>query len=330
MFNAGDLLGGLLQSGLRGSSMGRIEHAMGERGLGGAGGPLGQILGQLGGGAGRSPYGMGGGSAYPPASGSAYPGGGSPYGGTGGQHGAGGGDLLGGLAGLAERYLGGGGGRPSGGRNMAMGGLGALAAAILARRASGSVGGGLGGGYGHAGGGKLRGAIGAGGLALLGMLAMRALQNAGRQTGSGPGAMSFAGGAGSTPAGDPAAMLPEEAVSDRTAGLVLRAMIEAAKADGQIDATERQRILGKIQESGADQEEIAFMQQEMDRPPDPDGLAAEVRDPAAAAQLYAASLLAITVDTPAEQAYLRGLAGRLGLEPAVTAQLHQALGAPAP
>jgi uncharacterized membrane protein YebE (DUF533 family) len=205
---------------------------------------------------------------------------------------------------------------------MAIGGLGALAAAILARRASGS----LGSGYGRAGGGNLRGAIGAGGLALLGMLAMRALQNAGRQTGSGPAAMNFAGDAG----GDPAAMLPEEAVSDRTAGLVLRAMIEAAKADGQIDATERQRILGKIQESGADQEEIAFLQQAMDRPPDPDGLAAEVRDPAVAAQLYAASLLAITVDTPAEQAYLRGLAGRLGLEPAVTAQLHQALGAPAP
>jgi uncharacterized membrane protein YebE (DUF533 family) len=324
MFNAGDLLGGLLQSGLRGSSMGRIEHAMGERGLGGAGGPLGQILGQLGG-AGRSPYGAGGGSAYPSAGGSAYPGGGSPYGSTGGQHGAGGGDLLGGLAGLAERYLGGGGGRPGGGGNMAMGGLGALAAAVLARRASGSVGG----GYGHAGGGKLRGAVGAGGLALLGMLAMRALQNAGRQAGSGPAAMNLAGGAGGTPAGDPAAMLPEEAVSDRTALLVLRAMIEAAKADGQIDATERQRILGKIQESGADQEEIAFLQQEMDRPPDPDGLAAEVRDPAVAAQLYAASLLAITVDTPAEQAYLQALAGRLGLEPAVTAQLHQALGAPA-
>jgi uncharacterized membrane protein YebE (DUF533 family) len=141
--------------------------------------------------------------------------------------------------------------------------------------------------------------------------------------------MNLAGGAGGTPAGDPAAMLPEEAVSDRTALLVLRAMIEAAKADGQIDATERQRILGKIQESGADQEEIAFLQQEMDRPPDPDGLAAEVRDPAVAAQLYAASLLAITVDTPAEQAYLQALAGRLGLEPAVTAQLHQALGAPA-
>jgi uncharacterized membrane protein YebE (DUF533 family) len=328
MFNAGDLLGGLLQSGMRGSSMGRIEHAMGERGLGGAGGPLGQILSQLGG-AGRSPHGTGG-SAYPPASGSAYPGSGSPYGGTGGYQGGGGGDLLGGLAGLAERYLGGGGGRPGGGSSMAMGGLGALAAAILARRAGGSLGGGLGGGYSHAGGGKLRGAIGAGGLALLGMLAMRALQNAGRQTGSGPGAMNFAGGAGGASAGDPAAMLPEEAVSDRTAGLVLRAMIEAAKADGQIDATERQRILGKIQESGADQEEIAFLQQEMDRPADPDGLAAEVRDPAVAAQLYAASLLAITVDTPAEQAYLRGLAGRLGLEPAVTAQLHQALGAPAP
>jgi uncharacterized membrane protein YebE (DUF533 family) len=46
-------------------------------------------------------------------------------------------------------------------------------------------------------------------------------------------------------------------------------MINAAKADGQVDATERQRLVAKAQESGAD----------------PDALAAETRDPAVAAQV---------------------------------------------
>jgi uncharacterized membrane protein YebE (DUF533 family) len=297
MFNARDLLGGLLQSGLRGSSsMDRLEHGMGQRGLGGAGGPLGQILGQLGGGT------SGGGM----------------------RHGTAGSDPLGGLAGMADRYLGGGRGHGGiGGRDLAMGGLGALAGSILARRG--------GGGHRRPGGGNLRGAMGAGGLALLGMLAMRALRNSGQQPASGSAAPQDPGNQLGG-AGDLAGMLPDEAVSDRTATLVVRAMVSAAKADGEIDAGERQRILGKVQEDGAaDPDEIRFLEQEMARPADPDGLAAEAgRDPAVAAQVYAASLLAIKVDTAAEQAYLRDLAGKLGLDRSVVAQLHQALGAPAP
>src|SRR5918992_863968 len=61
MFNPSDLLGGLLQGGgPRGHATGRLEHAMGDRGLGGAGGPLGQILGGTGGGGVGAPIGAGG------------------------------------------------------------------------------------------------------------------------------------------------------------------------------------------------------------------------------------------------------------------------------
>jgi uncharacterized membrane protein YebE (DUF533 family) len=325
MFNASDLLGTLLQGGgPRGRSTGRLEHAMGDRGLGGAGGPLGQILGGMAGG---------------------------PRGGEAGGHrgGAGGGDVLGSLAGMLGGGgaggrsgfgggLSGGGGRPLG-RDLMMGGLGALAASVLAGRGRGHAMGGGAGGGGLAG-GNLRGAVGAGGLALLGMLAMNALRN----TGNRPEAASLGpAGAGATAsgmdvaqgtAGDGAssdAMPPEEAVSDRTAGLVLRAMIAAAKADGRVDATERQRIVAKAQEGGADQEAVAFLEQELARPADPDSFAAEAaRDPVVAAQVYGASLLAIQLDTPEERDYLRALAGRLGLQPAVAAQLHGALGAPPP
>ena len=318
---------------MRGSTpMGRLEHAMGERGLGAPGGPLGQILGQLGGASGGGAaypgttypgagYPSSGGAGYPdasyPASGGAgYPGAGYPSGGGGG--------ILGELAGMAGRHLGGGGQGGGGlgggiGRNLVLGGLGALATAVLSGRGRGM--GGLGGGLSPMGGGNMRGAMGAGGLALLAMLAMRALRNSGQSQ-----AMGFANTGGGA---DPVEELPEATVSQETATLVLRAMIDAAKADGHIDTTERQKITAKLQESGADPDSLSFLESEMARPADPDGLAADAPDPVVAAQVYAASLLAIEVDTPAEQAYLRHLAGQLGLDHTVVAQLHQALGAPA-
>lgn len=321
MFNASDLLGALLQGGgPRGRATDRLEHAMGHRGLGAPGGPLGQILGGMGGASGRGGY---------------------------SQAGAGGGDILGSLAGmlgsggrggpLGGSMSGGLGGRPVG-RDLMMGGLGALAASVLAGRGRSGMGGGLGGGLG---GGNLRGAVGAGGLALLGMLAMNALRNAGSSqqqpaTGSSLPAGGAVGGMGAAYAGgtdpnvDADLMPPEQAVSDRTASLVLRAMIDAAKADGRVDATERQRIVAKAQESGADEEATAFLQRELERPADLDALAAEAKDPVVAAQVYAASLLAIQVDTQEERDYLRALAQRLGLDATVTAQLHAALGAPPP
>ena len=49
-----------------------------------------------------------------------------------------------------------------------------------------------------------------------------------------------------------------------------------------------------------------------------------------AAELYAASLGAIAVDTPAEQAYLAMLARKLALPPGLVQELHAAAGAPAP
>lgn len=44
------------------------------------------------------------------------------------------------------------------------------------------------------------------------------------------------------------------------------------------------------------------------------------------AQLYEASLRVIEVDIPAEQAYMKNLAERLGLNPETVAVLEQAIG----
>ena len=67
----------------------------------------------------------------------------------------------------------------------------------------------------------------------------------------------------------------------------------------------------------------------MAAPVDVAALAAEVRSPAQAAEVYAASLLAINADSSAERAYLSELARALGLDDATVAELHRMTGAPA-
>jgi uncharacterized membrane protein YebE (DUF533 family) len=119
----------------------------------------------------------------------------------------------------------------------------------------------------------------------------------------------------------------EKAELERNAGLILRAMINAAKADGAIDESEVGRIVGKVQEFGADHADQAFLKAEMAKPMDTDALVAAARGaPELAAQLYAASLLAIEVDTPAEKDYLEQLSTALGLAPEVARNLRQAVG----
>jgi uncharacterized membrane protein YebE (DUF533 family) len=64
----------------------------------------------------------------------------------------------------------------------------------------------------------------------------------------------------------------------------------------------------------------------MYRPLDLDAFVAEIRSPEVAAQVYAASLLTIEVDTDAERNYLQQLAQRTGLQPASVQHIHQAMG----
>ena len=72
----------------------------------------------------------------------------------------------------------------------------------------------------------------------------------------------------------------ETVEDDASAELLLRAMINAAKADGQIDGTEMNNILSKLDEAGAGQEAKDFVLAEMRRPLDLDSLVAGVRTPA--------------------------------------------------
>lgn len=212
--------------------------------------------------------------------------------GGGGSGGAGGiGGMLAGVLGDAGKMIG-------GNNKLALGGLGALAGSLLG------------------GGGKsVKGAVGGGVMALLGAMALSALK-----------------GSNQAPAEVPLGLREpentrEQEILEQDTELVLKAMINAAKSDGRIDSSEIQRILGKLQEEGMDQESRDFVLAEINKPMNLQGIVSAARQsPQLAAQIYAASLLAIEVDTPAERDYLQQLAGGMGLHRQAVDSLESAVG----
>lgn len=165
------------------------------------------------------------------------------------------------------------------------------------------------------------------GLASLGYLAYKAYQERqGNQPAAGgdatmrPHARAAAGGQPSL--GDrmaealsrgPGGNTPEPQIGDQKALLLVRAMVAAANADGEIDQQERGRILKALADAGAGDDDRRILERELDRPASMDDIVAGARDPETAEQVYLASELAIEPDGRAEQSYLRYLADRLNL-----------------
>jgi uncharacterized membrane protein YebE (DUF533 family) len=178
-----------------------------------------------------------------------------------------------------------------------LGGLGALAGAIMG------------------GGGKAAsGAVGGGALAMLASLAVAALQKAGQAPAQMPNALLAA----QTP--------QQQAASEADALVIIKAMINAAKADGAISPQEMQKITGQFSQDNLRAEETQLFQAEAGKPMDTQALVAAAKGrPELAAQIYAASVLVID-KTPPETAYLRDLAARLGLPPQAIGHIEQSLG----
>lgn len=105
-----------------------------------------------------------------------------------------------------------------------------------------------------------------------------------------------------------------QAISNESATLYIRAMIAAAAADGRIDATEQQKILGGLQQAGLDDAAHSFLRQELQSPATIEDLAGAVTSPAEAVQVYAAARLAVEADNDEEHDFLVALAKRLGVD----------------
>lgn len=111
---------------------------------------------------------------------------------------------------------------------------------------------------------------------------------------------------------------------------LVRAMIAAAKADGRIDADEKEAIFAKLETMNLSAEEKAWVFDELSSPLDINAVAVRADTPERATEIYAASLVAITADTASERAYLDALASKLRLAPALVAEIHKAAGEKAP
>jgi uncharacterized membrane protein YebE (DUF533 family) len=169
------------------------------------------------------------------------------------------------------------------------------------------------------------GALGYGGAAALGALALQAYQTYQRNQGQTSG----------RPAA-PVSMTPEQFASLSPQALphaqpaadgspfqmvLIRAMIGAAKADGHVDAAEQQRLFGEIEKLGLDAAAKGVVFDLLAKPVDIGSITQAVATPEQAAEVYLASRLAIDPDVPAERAYLDALATRLRLPAELRQQL---------
>jgi len=198
-------------------------------------------------------------------------------------------DLLGLLMGAGQSMT-----QKVGGDNLAAGGIGALLGTLLGGSQSTTT-----------------NALGGGMMGLLGMMAYKALKNSSGSTASeAPQAMSYT--------------QPSKQQQASDAEIILTAMIDAAKADGQVDAQEINKIMSNLQSSGAGQEGVNYVISKLQGPMETAKIVAAVKGrPELAVQVYSASLMAIDLDTDAERKYLDKLAKAMGLNSNVINNIEQ-------
>lgn len=95
--------------------------------------------------------------------------------------------------------------------------------------------------------------------------------------------------------------------------LLLRAMIAAANADGQIDAMEQAHIREQLDSLKLGDEATRMLREEIARPVDVATLARQVDSPATAAEVYLLSSLIADDTNAAERDYLKRLAAAMKL-----------------
>ena len=230
---------------------------------------------------------------------------------TGQQSGTPAGGGLGGLGGLLGGLLGGG---ASGGavQSGGLGGLGGLLGGLLGGGSSGGLGGALGGALG--GGTQSRsGGTNYAALASLGMMAFQAYQAWQRSQAS----------AAPQQIPQTANLLAGPEVEEHSHA-VLRALIAAAKADGEIDAREQQMIKGEISKHTDDPQLQQWFETEVAKQLE----AAEVAqaangDQGMAAEMYLVSVIMVDDQQDAERNYLDELAAALKIDPQLQVHLEQ-------
>ncbi|MBJ3761978.1 DUF533 domain-containing protein [Maribius pontilimi] len=118
---------------------------------------------------------------------------------------------------------------------------------------------------------------------------------------------------------------PDTAEEEQVSGLMIRAMIQAARADGEIDPAERESLLAILGDS--DPQETAFIQAQMTASVDPVALAHDTPE-GHEIEVYTAAVLAIEPDNRPEAIFLDQLAQALKINQAQVNDIHAAHGKP--
>jgi len=119
------------------------------------------------------------------------------------------------------------------------------------------------------------------------------------------------------------AFATSDTVRDAEAGVVLRAMVQMARADGTIDQAEQAALFDMLADANA--AEKALLTDALGEPVDAQMLATDT--PAhARKEVYCAALLVGTADTHPEQQFLRTLAHASGFDQTDIDTLHAAMG----
>ncbi len=113
---------------------------------------------------------------------------------------------------------------------------------------------------------------------------------------------------------------------EQQAEIMLRAMINAAKSDGNISEDEQRKITEHL--GDVSREEAEFVRKEINAPLDVKGFIQSVPR-GMEQQVYLMSLMAIDLDSNEEAHYLDQLAKGLNISKEVCNQIHEKLGAPA-
>ena len=206
-------------------------------------------------------------------------------------------DLLGSLMGAGQSVK-----TRVGGDNLAAGGIGALLGALMGGSNSTTA-----------------NTLGGGMMGLLGMMAYKALKNSMAGT---PSSAASQQSSQQSYVQEYRQPTPQQQNSD--AEIILTAMIDAAKADGQVDPDELSRIMNTMKSSGIGQEGMNYVISKLQGPMETAKSVSAVKGrPELAVQVYSASLMAIEVDTQAERQYLDKLAKVMGLSQSVIRNIEQ-------
>lgn len=115
----------------------------------------------------------------------------------------------------------------------------------------------------------------------------------------------------------------EDIEDDQDSRPILRAMVQMARADGEIDRNEEETLVEIMDDASAS--EKAILRDALREPIDAKAIAAETPD-YARKEVYSAALLVGQPDNEREHAYLRSLASALDLSSEDVARLHSAMG----